>query len=71
MSTTRELNDTRVNYFGIAQAQRMSGLRLVLSNYAIPGPWREACKSVLQIKGRPYTPYVAKSGLRSPSSACP
>jgi glutathione S-transferase len=58
MSTTIELNDTRVKYFSIAEAQQMSGLRLVLGNYAIPGPWREACKSIFQIKGIPYTAVV-------------
>lgn len=58
MSTTIELNDTRVQYVGIAQAKQMAGLRLVLGNYAIPGPWREACKSIFQIKGIPYTPVV-------------
>jgi len=58
MSTTIELNDTHIEYASIAAAKQMSGLRLVLGNYAIPGPWREACKSIFQIKGIPFTPVV-------------
>ena len=58
MSTNIELNDTRIQYFSIAEAREMSGLRLVLGNYAIPGPWREACKSIFYVKGIPYTPVV-------------
>jgi len=58
MSTNIELNDTRIHYFSIAEARQMSGLRLVLGNYAIPGPWREACKSIFHVKGIPYAPVV-------------
>ncbi len=58
MSTTIELNDTHLKYFSIADAQQMPGLRLVLGNYAIPGPWREACKGIFQVKGIAYAPVV-------------
>ncbi len=58
MSTTIELTDTRLSYASIAEARTMTGLRLVLGNYAIPGPWREACKSLFYIKGIPYTAVV-------------
>ncbi len=34
----------------------MSGLRVVLGAYPIPGPWRESCKGVLYVKGLKYTP---------------
>lgn len=58
MSTSIELNDTHIHYYSIAEARQMSGLRLVLGNYAIPGPWREACKGIFHVKGIPYAPVV-------------
>lgn len=58
MSTTIELNDTRLRYASIAEARHMPGLRLVLGNYAVPGPWREACKGIFHVKGIAYTPVV-------------
>ena len=48
-------NAIKLNYVSIAEARKMSGLRLVLGAYTIPGPWREACKSMFQVKGIPYT----------------
>ena len=68
MSTTIELADTRVKYFSIAEARGMSGLRLVLGNYAIAGPWREACKSIFQVKGIAFTPVVT-GNAGAPDSA--
>jgi hypothetical protein len=50
-----EFTDTRINYVEIAAARAMSGLRVVLGAYAIPGPWRESCKGVLHVKGLKYT----------------
>lgn len=51
-----ELTDIKLNYVTIAEARRMSGLRVVLGAYPIPGPWREACKGILWVKGLKYTP---------------
>ncbi|MSR14305.1 MAG: hypothetical protein EXR86_06995 [Gammaproteobacteria bacterium] len=50
------LDDIKLNYVTIAEAKKMSGLRMVLGAYAIPGPWREACKGVYYVKGLQYTP---------------
>lgn len=58
MSTIIELTDTRLDYLSIAEARKLTGLRLVLGNYAIPGPWREACKSLFHVKGIPYAAVV-------------
>lgn len=58
MSTTIALHDTHLEYFSIAQARDMAGLRLVLGKYAIPGPWREACKGIFYVKGISYAPVV-------------
>lgn len=51
-----ELSDIKLNYVTIAEARRMSGLRIVLGAYPIPGPWRESCKGVFWVKGLRYTP---------------
>ncbi len=48
------MDDTRLDYLTISQAKKKNGLRLVLGNYPIPGPWRESCKSVFYVKGIPY-----------------
>ena len=58
MSATILPTDIKLNYVSIADARKMSGLRLVLGAYAIPGPWREACKGLFYVKGIPYTPVV-------------
>ena len=58
MPDTIELTDIRLNYVSIAEARTLPGLRLVLGAYAIPGPWREACKGMFYVKGIPYTPVV-------------
>lgn len=47
--------DIKVRYVEIAEARKMSGLRIVLGAYPIPGPWREACKGVFWVKGLKYT----------------
>ena len=39
-----------LNYANITDAKKMSGLRLVLGEYAVPGPWREACKGFFYVK---------------------
>ena len=51
-----EFTDIKLDYVTIAQARKMSGLRIVLGAYAIPGPWRESCKGVFYVKGLKYTP---------------
>ena len=53
---TIEATDIKHNYITIGEARAMSGLRIVLGAYAIPGPWRESCKGVYYVKGLPYTP---------------
>jgi glutathione S-transferase len=53
---TIELSDVKLKYVSIAEARRMSGLRIVLGAYPIPGPWREACKGVFHVKGLKYVP---------------
>jgi len=51
-----EMTDITLNYITIEAARRMSGLRIVLGAYPIPGPWRESCKGVFHVKGLSYTP---------------
>jgi glutathione S-transferase len=53
---TIELRDVKLNYITIAKARAMSGLRIVLGAYPIPGPWRESCKGVFYVKGLKYVP---------------
>ncbi len=53
---TIEATDIKHNYITIGEARAMSGLRMVLGAYAIPGPWRESCKGVYYVKGLQYTP---------------
>lgn len=58
MAATILPTDIKLDYVSIAAARNMSGLRLVLGAYSIPGPWREACKGLFHVKGIPYTPVV-------------
>jgi glutathione S-transferase len=51
-------SDTKLDYVSIATARKMSGLRMVLGQYTIPGPWREACKGLFYVKGLSYTRVV-------------
>lgn len=51
-----EFTDLKLEYIEVAQARKMSGLRIVLGAYAIPGPWREACKGVFHVKGLQFVP---------------
>ena len=48
-------DDITLTYVSLAEARRMGGLRLILGAYAIPGPWRESCKGLFDVKGIPYT----------------
>lgn len=54
MTRKIRLTDTTVEYLDIAEARRRTGLRLVLGAYTVPGPWREACKGLFDVKGVPY-----------------
>ncbi len=58
MAAQIQATDIKLHYATIAEAKKMSGLRLVLGAYPIPGPWREACKGLFYVKGIPYTPVV-------------
>jgi len=49
-------DDTVLDYVSVTEARKLSGLRLVLGAYTIPGPWREACKCLFDVKGIPYVP---------------
>jgi glutathione S-transferase len=55
------VNDVKLKYASIAEARKMDGLRLILGEVAVPGPWREACKGIFYVKKIPYTP-VASAG---------
>src|SRR5436190_20851965 len=49
-----ELNALKRTYLPISEARKMSGLRIVLGAYPIPGPWRESCKGIFHLKGLEY-----------------
>jgi len=55
------INDVKLKYASIADARKMSGLRLILGEVAVPGPWREACKGIFYVKKIPYTPVASAS----------
>lgn len=46
--------DIRIEYLSIRKARSRPGLRLVLGAYALPGPWRESCKGLFDVKGIAY-----------------
>lgn len=58
-------SDTKLDYASIAAAREMSGLRLVLGQYTIPGPWREACKGLFHVKGLAYQRVVTADAGKS------
>ena len=58
MAAQIEPTDLKLDYISIAEAKKLSGLRLILGAYPVPGPWREACKCLFFVKGIPYTPVV-------------
>jgi glutathione S-transferase len=60
-----QFSDIKINYISIADARKGSGLRLVLGAYAVPGPWREACKGLFYGKKIPYASVVTASAGRS------
>jgi len=58
MTKPVELTDTKLSYVTIAEARKMSGMRLIVGGYAIPAPWRESARSILYVKGISYTPVL-------------
>jgi len=58
MTSEIQPTDIKLNYVSIAGAKKMSGLRLILGAYPVPGPWRESCKALFHVKSIPYTPVV-------------
>lgn len=56
MTTDIGFEDIKLEYVSIAEARKLGGLRLILGAYTIPGPWRESCKSLFDVKGIPYVP---------------
>ena len=53
---TIQVDDIQIEYIPIREAKPMSGLRIVLGAFAVPGPWHEACKGIYHVKGLEYTP---------------
>jgi hypothetical protein len=51
---TIAIDDLKLCYVPIREARTMTGLRVVLSAFTIPGPWHEACKGILHVKGLDY-----------------
>lgn len=49
-------------YLDVAAARKADGLRLVLTE-RVPGPWGEAAKAVLHVKGVPYTKVGHSTGM--------
>jgi glutathione S-transferase len=50
-----------VEYIDVEEAKRRTGLRLVLTK-GVPGPWGEAAKAILHVKGIPYVPVRQDGG---------
>jgi glutathione S-transferase len=50
-----------MDYIEVEEARERSGLRLVLSA-GVPGPWSEAAKAVLHVKGLDYTAVRQRGG---------
>jgi glutathione S-transferase len=66
MAEKIEQNDIKLKYATIQEAKSMTGLRLILGAYAVPGPWREACKGIFHVKKIPFTPVTAAGEDGSP-----
>jgi glutathione S-transferase len=54
MAGTISFTDIKLDYLSLEEARKESGLRLILGAYPVPGPWREACKSLFYVKKVPY-----------------
>jgi glutathione S-transferase len=53
------MTDLKLKYAGLEEARKMTGLRLILGAYPVPGPWREACKAIFYVKKISYVPVTA------------
>ena len=51
-----------MEYIGVKEAMAGGGLRLVLTA-EVPGPWGEAAKGILKIKGIPFVPVRQDAGV--------
>src|SRR5260370_34558116 len=60
------LSDIKLKYATIQEAKSMPGLRLILGANSVPGPWREACKGIFDVKKIPYTPGASAGQEGSP-----
>lgn len=65
MTPEIQFSDIKIQYLSIAEARERAGLRLILGAYAVPGPWREACKGLFHVKKIPYAAVVTASAGRS------
>ena len=54
-----------MEYLSIEEAKSMTGLRLVLTK-GVPGPWSEAAKAVLNLRGVHFIAVEQKGGGRNP-----
>ena len=54
-----------MEYFSVAEAREMGGMRLVLSQ-GVPGPWGEAAKAVFRLKNIDYSPVAQQGGGENP-----
>ena len=59
MAATIAMNDLKIEYASIEAARKMTGLRLILGAYTVPGPWREACKAIFHVKKIPFVSVTA------------
>jgi glutathione S-transferase len=59
MADNIAMTDIKLKYASLAEARTTSGLRLILGSYAVPGPWREACKSIFYVKKIAYVPVTS------------
>ena len=59
MADTIAMTDIKIPYASLEAARGMSGLRLILGAYAVPGPWREACKAIFHVKKVPFVSVTA------------
>jgi glutathione S-transferase len=53
------MTELKLKYTSLEEARRMTGLRLILGAYPVPGPWREACKGIYYVKKIPYVAVTA------------
>src|SRR5437868_1271116 len=52
----------KLAYLSVADARERDGLRLVLTA-GVPGPWGEAAKYILHVKGIAYAPVAQMAGM--------